>query len=173
VIRALTGASSGADRAELGHRLSGFIYGTIVALSVLVGGARAYPHSPGHIAVLVGVTCVVFWLAHVYAHAIGHAVARQERLTLGEIGTFARNEAALVEAALAPVVALLLGAAGVISGQASVWLAFAFGMVVLGVEGLVFARMERLGFLGTLLVVGLNLSLGLVLVALKILVGHH
>ena len=54
-------------RTRLGQRLSGFIYGTIIALSVIVAGARAYPHSAGHIAVLVAVTCAVFWIAHVYA----------------------------------------------------------------------------------------------------------
>ena len=57
-------------RTAMGHRLGGFIYGTIVALSVIVGGARAYPHEPGHIAVLVAVTCIVFWLAHVYADQV-------------------------------------------------------------------------------------------------------
>ena len=37
----------------MGERLGGFIYGTIVALAVVVAGAKAYPHEAGHIAALV------------------------------------------------------------------------------------------------------------------------
>jgi hypothetical protein len=65
-------------RAKMGERLAGYIYGTIVVLSVDVAGAKAYPHSPGHVAVLVLVTTCVFWLAHVYAHALA-ARARWSR----------------------------------------------------------------------------------------------
>jgi hypothetical protein len=70
----------------MGERLGGFIYGTIVALSVVVAGAKAYPDGPGHVAALVAVTCLVFWIAHVYAHALGHSAALGEHLSLAELG---------------------------------------------------------------------------------------
>src|SRR5262249_33874168 len=73
---------AGLGRAAMGERLGGYIYGTIVVLSVVVAGAKAYPHSPGHIAAFVLVTTVVFWLAHVYAHALGHSVSHDEHLSL-------------------------------------------------------------------------------------------
>jgi hypothetical protein len=41
------------------------------------------------------------------------------------------------------------------------------------VQGVVFARVERLGWLGTTIVVAANLGLGLILVALKLVVTHH
>jgi hypothetical protein len=50
-------------RVQLGERLGGFVYGTIVVLAVVVTGAKAYPHEPGHVAALVVMTTVVFWLA--------------------------------------------------------------------------------------------------------------
>lgn len=156
----------------MGERLAGFVYGTIVALGVLVGGARAFPHEAGHIAVLVFVTSVVFWLAHVYAHGLGGSVARDRRLTLAELRHVARHEAAIVEAALIPCAALLLGAFHLISTKAAVWLALASGLAVLVAEGFLFARLERLGWLATLGVVGVNLALGFVLVGLKLLVTH-
>jgi hypothetical protein len=156
----------------MGERVGGFIYGTIVALSVIVAGARAYPHGPGHIAVLVAVTCVVFWLTHVYAHGLGHAVAKEEHLTLSELGHIARREGSLVEAAVPPIVVLLLGAAGLLSANTAIWLAFASGLVVLVAQGLVFARVERLGVLATVAVASANLSLGLILAALKLLLSH-
>jgi hypothetical protein len=84
----------------MGERLGGFIYGTIVALSVIVAGARAYPHGPGHVAVLVVVTSFVFWLAHVYSHALGESLARDRRLSVEELTYLARREASMLEAAL-------------------------------------------------------------------------
>jgi hypothetical protein len=159
-------------RTAMGHRLGGFIYGTIVALSVIVGGARAYPHEPGHIAVLVAVTCVVFWLAHVYADGIGQSVARNERLTFAELKEVARDEASILEAAVPPIIPLLLGALGVFSERSAVWIAFALGFVVLAAQGLVFARVERYGRLATAAVVAANIGLGGLLVLLKLFVSH-
>jgi hypothetical protein len=159
-------------RSALGERLGGFIYGTIVVLSVIVAGARAYPDRPGRIAALAVVTTVVFWLAHVYAHAVGESVAREEHLSLAKLGHVARHEGAIVEAAVPPVAALLLGALGIVSSGAALWTAFILGMVVLAAEGLVFARVEGLRWPGTVGAVAANLSLGLVLVALKLFLSH-
>jgi hypothetical protein len=53
-----------------------------------------------------------------------------------------------------------------------VWTAFVLGLVVLGAQGIVFARVERLGVTATIGVVAANLGLGLVLVGLKVLVTH-
>ena len=156
----------------MGERLSGFIYGTIVVLSVIIAGAKAYPHGAGHIAAVVLVTTVVFWLAHVYAHAVGHSVAHDEHLSFAELRYIARREASIIEAALPPVAALALGHFGLISTHASIWLAFGLGLAVLLAQGVTFARVERLGALGTLVVVALNLSLALMLTALKLAVSH-
>jgi hypothetical protein len=159
-------------RSAMGERLTGYIYGTIVALSVIVGGARAYPHEPGHIAVLVAITCGTFWLAHVYAHGLGHAVHRGEHVSFAELLGIARREASVLEAAVPPIVALLLGAVGIFAAKTSVWIAFALGLAVLAAQGLVFARIERLGRVATIGVVAANLGLGLVLVILKLIVTH-
>jgi hypothetical protein len=159
-------------RAAMGERLAGFIYGTIVVLAVIVAGARAYPHEAGHIAALVAVTSVALWLAHVYAHGLGYSVAHNEHLTLGELRHIARREGSIVEAAVPPVAALLLGAIGVMSTKTAVWVAFGLGLAVLAAEGVAFARVERLGVLGTFLIVTANLSLGVVLIGLKLILTH-
>ena len=159
-------------RAAMGERLEGFIYGTIVALAVLVAGARAFPHEAGHIAALVVATTVVFWLAHVYAHGLGRSVARDRRLTLAELREVARHEWAIVEAAMLPAIPLLLAAFGLISTRFAVWLALGTGLAVLAAEGLLFARVERLGWMGTLAVVSINLALGASLIVLKLVVTH-
>jgi hypothetical protein len=156
----------------MGERLGGFIYGTIVVLSVLVAGSRAYPDDAGRIAVLVVVTSTVFWLAHVYAHGVADSIGREKHISLPDLRRMARREGAIVEATLPPVVALLLGAVGVLSTDAAVWLAFALGLAVLAIEGVVVARVERFGALGTMVMVAANLTLGLALVVLKLVVAH-
>ena len=83
----------------MGERLGGFIYGTVVVLSVLVAGARAYPGDAGRIALLAVVTSLVFWLAHVYAHGIADSVARGERVSPVHLRHIARRESSIVEAA--------------------------------------------------------------------------
>jgi len=177
MIPAVTGDASNGTAARVGRmatgqRLGGFIYGTIVVLSVIVGGARAFPHEPGRIALAALVTAVIFWLAHVYAHALAQSVGTGQHLTVSEVRRIGRREASLIEAAVPPIAALLLGALGIVSEQVALWLAFALGLVVLGAQGVLFARAERLGAAATIAVVALNLALGAVLVGLKLLVSH-
>jgi hypothetical protein len=159
-------------RSAIGERLAGFIYGTIVALAVVAAGARAYPHAAGKIAALVAVTSTALWLGHVYAHALGHSVGHDERVTFAELRYIARREGSIVEAAMLPLAALLLGAVGLLSTRVAVWAAFGVGLGVLAVQGVRFAQIERLGWVGTLVVVIVNVSLGLVLVGLKLAVTH-
>jgi hypothetical protein len=156
----------------MGERLSGFIYGTIVVLAVIVAGARSHPGDAGRIAGLVAFSALALWLAHVYAHALGYSVAHDEHLSLAELGSIARREASIIEAAVPPLAALVLGALGVISTSAALWIAFGLGLVVLAVQGISFARVERLGRLGTIVVVAINLAFGAVLVGLKLVVTH-
>jgi hypothetical protein len=155
-----------------GERLGGFVYGTIVVLAVIVAGAKAYPNDPGHVAALVAITTVVFWLAHVYAHGLARSVSADEHLSRAELGHIARHEAALLEAGVPPIVTLLLGWIGILEPKTSFWAALGVGMAVLTVTGVAFGRAERLGPLGTLAVVAANLTLGIVLVAMKVLVAH-
>src|SRR4051812_12902958 len=159
-------------RGALGERLGGFIYGTIVVLSVIVAGAKSYPDAAGSIAVLAVVTVAVFWLAHVYAHALGQSIAHDRHLELVEVRRIARHEASMLEAAVPPVAILVAGAVGIVSRQTAIWGALALGLVVLVAQGITFARIERLGPLATLGVVGANLALGVLLVALKLVIAH-
>ena len=158
-------------RAPRGAGVGGFIYGTILVLSVLAAAAQAYPHEAGHIAALVAVTSFVFWLAHVYAHGLSYSAAQHAHLSLAELRRIAGREGSIVGAALLPVAALSLGAFGLVSTRAAVWAAFGVGLAALVLE-VIFARVERMGALGTLAIVTANLALGVALVGLKLLVNH-
>jgi hypothetical protein len=159
-------------RAAVGRDVGGFVYGTIVVLSVIVAGAKAFPHGPGHVALLVAVTTVVFFLAHVYAHGLAHSIEQDVHLSLAELTSISRREAAIVGAGVPPEAALLLGAFGLFSEQIATWLAMGLGLVVLALAGVVFARVERLRPISALAVIFSNLALGVVLVVLKVFVAH-
>ena len=160
------------SREAFGERLSGFIYGTIVVLSVVIAGAKIYPDSPGHVAAFVAVATFVLWLSHVYAHGLAQSVTNDQRLSFVELGHVARQEASILEAGVPSIIALVLGAAGVLSEDAAVWLAIGLGLAVLAQQGFVFARVKGLGWSATALVVTLNLGLGVLLISLKLLVGR-
>ena len=159
-------------REAAGHRLAGLVYGTLVVLAMVVFGAKTYPDQPGLIAVFVVVTTALLWLAHVYAHGVGQSVSDGRRLSLVDLRRIAGRQASIVEAALPPSAPLLLGAVGLISAGVAIWAAFGLGLAVLGAQGVRFARAERLGLVGTLAAVAVNLAFGLVLVGLKLLLAH-
>jgi hypothetical protein len=76
----------------------GYIYGTIVVLATIVTGAKAYQEQVGHVALLVLITTVVFWLAHVYAHALAQSVSRNQHLSLAALKEIAHRESSIIEA---------------------------------------------------------------------------
>jgi hypothetical protein len=160
------------DPTTRGERLAGFIYGTILVLSLIAEGAKAYPDGPGRVAVIVLVTTVVFWLAHTYAYGLGHSVSRGVMFSFDELRHIGRHQASIIRAALLPAAVLVVGAFGLLSASTAFWGAFAVGLVVLAAQGIQFARLERLGLLGTLGIVALNIGLGVVLIGLKVLVSH-
>jgi hypothetical protein len=77
-----------------------------------------------------------------------------------------------VFAAAAPIAALAVGATGLVRETTAVWLALAIGLVTLAVEGLRYARLVSFGRAGTLVAIVVNVSLGLLVVVLKVAVAH-
>ena len=71
-----------------------------------------------------------------------------------------------------PALALVFGALGAFDGSKAVWLALGLGGAALAVQGVRYARLERMSKTGTAVVVGLNLVLGLSIVILKVIVVH-
>jgi hypothetical protein len=163
---------SGRDRRRQGERLGGYIYGEIVVLATLVASAQAYEHGALHIGVLVLVTTVVFWLAHVYADALADSIRKGQHLDWAELREIAGRESSIIEAAITPVALVMLSKTGLYSVKAGVWFAFIAGLLVLIAEGFAFARAEKLGHLATAAIVGANLLMGLLLVVLKLWISH-
>jgi hypothetical protein len=70
------------------------------------------------------------------------------------------------------VVALCLAGFGLFGAGTALWIAFGIGLATLFVEGVRYAGVEHLSGLTKVLTVALNVSLGLVIVALKVALSH-
>jgi hypothetical protein len=154
-----------------GHEVAGVVYGTVVAMATLTA-AYANVKEPWRLAVIVWSTLFVLWVAHLYAHGLGESVVRGRRLDRAELKSVARRELAILLSAIGPSAPLLLAAVGVLRVNTSVWLALGIGLGILGMEGLRYARLEKLGPGATLGVTASNVALGLFVVGLKVAVAH-
>jgi hypothetical protein len=152
--------------------IAGTVYGTLVVMATLAAGSRGEDTDAGRLAVFVGVTVLVLWVAHVYSHALGESLERGRRLDRAELVDVARREWAIPAAAVAPIAVLVLAALGVLDDQTGVRLALGIGVGTLAVQAARYAVVEQLGRTGTLVAIALNLLLGLVIVALEVLLTH-
>jgi hypothetical protein len=155
----------------VGGAVASTVYGTIVVMATLTAAYATEKH-PWKLAGIVASTVVVFWIAHLYAHGLSESITLSRRLTLDELAHIARREAGLLFAAAAPIAALVVGATRLVGETTAVWLALAIGLVTLAVEGFRYARLERYGRAGTLVAIAANLSLGVLVVALKVGLAH-
>ena len=155
---------------DRGDNLAGAIYGTILVTSVIAAADsnEAIWESLG----IVEVTVLVFWLAHVYAHAIAWSLDSNEPFSARELRPIARKEWPLLQAAVVPTIALVAGGIGLIRTQTAYWLAIGYGVAALIWWGLLIARKEGLSRRATFVVVLANALFGLAIVLLKEFVNH-
>jgi hypothetical protein len=154
------------------ERIAGYVYGTIVALAAVTAGASAYAHDLWRLMAIVGVSVLILWVAHVYAHGLGESLTLGRRLTGAELATIAGRELSIALAAVLPLAAIALGAIGVFDDRIAVWIALGIGVVGLAVQGVRYARLERLGLIATVVSVAVNVGLGLLIVAAKVIFAH-
>jgi hypothetical protein len=152
--------------------IAGTVYGTIIVMSIIAAGAHAYENDLWRLVVLAAGSAVVLWLAHVYSHALGESLSVGRRVTVEEVASIARREFAVIAAAIIPLVAVALGATDLVAHRTAVQLALWLGVAVLAAQGIRYARLERLSPTSTIVTIGLNLAIGLALVALEVLIAH-
>jgi hypothetical protein len=153
------------------ERIAGAVYGTIVVLAALTAGAPAYEHDLWRLGAIVAASVLVLWVAHVYAHGLGESLALERRLTGAELRAIAERELSIALAAVLPLAAVVLGALGVLEDGSAIWLAFGLGVATLAVQGVRYARLERLGMTSTVVAIAVNVGLGLTIVAMKLILG--
>jgi hypothetical protein len=150
-------------------------YGAAVYGSVLVAALVAAEFESGvdarAMTLTLAATTIVFWLAHVWSHAIGERVAGGA-VTPRRLRSLAAGQWPLVEAGLVPAALLALAWAGVYSRDTGAELALAAALLQLFGWGFLAAWRpgQPLGVaLLSALVTG---ALGAAIVALEVLVLH-
>jgi uncharacterized membrane protein len=154
---------------HIAHRLSGAVYGTILATTVVVS-FQGHGTSMGTAVVIVVVTSLVFWVAHVYSRAIAQRLVVRRRLTGRDVGRIARDEWPMLQSSVPVLVPLLLGWVGLLDGKTAAWLAVLVGVGALFAYGLVIGIREEAGWRHTALSSVATGSFGLVILALKVVV---
>jgi hypothetical protein len=108
---------------------AGAIYGTIVAMAAIAGAARNPAH--GRVLALTVATLAVFWLAHVYAHALAHHLRGTKQLDWPAIRAAMAEERALLEGPLPMLVLLVCGRIGLLAERLAMTLALWAGVAQL------------------------------------------
>ena len=90
--------------------IAGTVYGTIVVMATVTAGSNGEQTDTWRLAIVVAVTVLVLWIAHVYSHGLAESLERGRRLDRAELRSVARRELSIPAAAVAPVAALVLAA---------------------------------------------------------------
>jgi hypothetical protein len=161
--------ASPADHSSQRTDYAGAIYGSLLAASVIAAFDVHAEHPRLSLIVLLVVTGLVFWIAHVYAHLAGERQGGQT-VNWQEVRSVGRHEWPIVEAAALPALAVLVSpwlgtgenawlAIGVAVGQLVFWTALG-------------ARRTGASKTQAAVEVAVSLTLGLIIVAAKVVVGH-
>ncbi|MFB7462774.1 hypothetical protein ACFCZ1_04595 [Streptomyces sp. NPDC056224] len=150
---------------------SGAVYGSLLAASVIATAGTVGPFPRLQLVVMLLTTGLVFWITHVYVRVVGDRLTHQA-LSWERIRWESRRELPIIGAALPPVVAVMVCSALGLGLEETGWVAL--GVALAGQVMWATAGLVRFGAPRRMIVVTgvVNLFLGLVLVAAKILVAH-
>ena len=151
------------------HHLAGAIDGTILATTV-VATIGTHPETLDRSVQIVVGTSVVFWLAHVYSLGLAARVVVGRPLRRSELVAVAVAEWPMLQSSWPIVLALMLGAAGVLEPSTSTSVAMALGIGAHFTYGLIIGRQESLGWQRTLLNAMISGAFGLAILTLKLAV---
>lgn len=172
-----TGAGRATDRRErrAAHRAradyTGGVYGSMLAASVVIGAGSLGSFPRAELVLLLVLTSLVFWIAHVHAELFGARLARHtpDRRVILRV---CRDEWPIVKAAVPPSAAVAVSPLLGLDVQGALWLALS--VAVAGQVGWSVAAARRAGASRRLVATtaSVNVLLGLVIVVLKIALTH-
>ncbi|BBC34033.1 Membrane protein [Streptomyces graminofaciens] len=150
---------------------TGGVYGSMLAASVVIGAGTLGSFPRVELVLLLLLTGVVFWIAHVHAQLFGARLAQQvlDRLTVLRV---CRDEWPIVKAAVPPAVAVAVSPLLGLDVEGAGWLAVS--VAVAGQVGWSVAAARHAGASWRLLTVtaSVNLLLGLLIISFKIALTH-
>ncbi|WP_207400949.1 hypothetical protein [Actinomadura roseirufa] len=161
-----------AQRERPGTDYTGAVYGSLLAASVIAGtgpGAGAAPALS--LALLLLATGLAFWTAHVYARLVGDRT-RGAAWDWAELRSVGASERPLAEAAVPPAAAAFAGWILGLADSTIAWIALAVALA--GQLGWGMAASLRVGARPPIVLMSglVNLLLGLVIIALKVVMSH-
>ncbi|MFE5191412.1 hypothetical protein [Streptomyces sp. NPDC056628] len=150
---------------------TGGVYGSMLAASVVIGAGALGTYHRTELVVLLLLTGLVFWAAHVHAQLFGARLADRP-WSGGTVWQVCREEWPIVKAAVPPAVAVAVSPLFGLDLAGTAWLALA--VAVAGQVGWSVAAAARAGATRRLIALGaaVNLLLGLLIVLVKIVVSH-
>ncbi|MBV2355543.1 hypothetical protein KUM39_14390 [Streptomyces sp. J2-1] len=150
---------------------TGAVYGSMLAASVVIGAGSLGEFPRLHLVILLLLTGVVFWVAHVHAQLFGARLAERtpDRATVLRV---AREEWPIVKAAVPPAVAVAVSPLLGLDLDGALWLSVA--VAVAGQVGWSAYGAWRAGASWRLVAVSasVNLVLGLAIIVFKLAVTH-
>ncbi|MGI5452048.1 hypothetical protein ACQEWB_02455 [Streptomyces sp. CA-249302] len=150
---------------------TGGVYGSMLAASVVVGAGTLGSFPRLELVLLLLLTGLVFWIAHVHAQLFGARLARQT-LDRQVVLRVCREEWPIVKAAVPSAAAVAVSPLLGLDTQGAVWLALC--VAVAGQIGWSVAAARRAGAAWRLVATtaSVNLILGLLIIAFKIFLKH-
>ncbi|GGX57559.1 hypothetical protein [Streptomyces fructofermentans] len=150
---------------------TGAVYGSMLAASVVLGASALGSFPRLELVLLLLLTGVVFWIAHVHAQLFGAHLADQtlDRRTVLRV---CRDEWPIVKAAVPPAIAVAVSPLLGLNVQGALWLALS--VAVLGQVGWSAAAAWRIGATRGQVVgaAAVNLLIGLLIISLKLFLKH-
>ncbi|OEJ23486.1 hypothetical protein AS594_02265 [Streptomyces agglomeratus] len=160
-------------RAELRSQAdyTGGVYGSMLAASVVIGAGSLGQFPRTELVLLLLLTGLVFWVAHVHAQLFGARLARQAPDRRGVLRV-CREEWPIVKAAVPPAAAVAVSPLLGLDVRGALWLALS--IAVAGQVGWSVAAARRAGASRRLMAVtaSVNLLLGLLIIFFKIVLTH-
>lgn len=153
-------------------RLAAYVYGNILVLAAVVL-ATGKSIVGGEAAVLVGVTALTTYVAHILAHAVGQQLGRERNAHRSHVRHEIRDAVPILVSGVVPAVILLVASLSIVPTQlaqltAAVWVIGRIALI-----GFLIERLSGRAATWRTLSGGVVLALACaVVVVLKVLFGH-
>lgn len=151
---------------------TGGVYGSMLAASVVIGASAQEPSPRLELFLLLLVTGLVFWVAHVHAQLFGARMTEYGGLDRRTVLHVCRDEWPIVNASVPPALAVAVSPLLGLDLPATAWLALS--VAVAGQVGWSVAAARRAGASRGLMAVSaaVNLVLGLLIIIFKLILTH-
>lgn len=154
-----------------GHRLTEFIYGTVVALVAVAGIDPAHSGGLSAFTIIVG-GGVAIWLAHAYSTLMSRRITSGHRITAQDIGEALTGSWPIVSAALLVALPLLGAAVSLYVVRTALLLASIVGVIILALVGLTAGIVALETWPRRIVLVMLSSGIGLLIVTMEVAIHH-